>query len=432
MLKKIKTVLFQPVFKRNNKIELVSLILLIGFVAAVFFHYILGAYFNLGHPYNSFLFTPADKFNDFFNSIRMWYQYLVLEPNPYTCYFPLTYGFINIFRFIKPDILSLSIFLSLFVLFFVWYAWQNLKLENKIAKIKNVFIYSFLSFPVLFAIDRANFENFVFIFMALFIFFYVKKNYFISTIFLALAIAMKLFPAVFLILFFTDKKYKEIIYTLIITILSTVVTLIFFQGSIMENILRMIQNQGLNAQMYAIGHAGLNYGHSLFGFFKVLIAFFIKKADFVYYLQLYVPFILILFTCLILYIIFVEKQFWKKVAILVFAMCFFTPYAGDYKLMHLFIPLYLFINDDSPDKYNVIYTILFALLLIPKNYLSLVGIDYIYGGVLLDPLLMLIFLALILYNGFKQQTLKVLLANSKIIFFDQVQALKTMFKLRKL
>ncbi|MBT5988747.1 DUF2029 domain-containing protein, partial [bacterium] len=269
-------------------------------------------------------------------------------------------------------------------------------------------------------------------FMALFIFFYVKKNYFISTIFLALAIAMKLFPAVFLILFFTDKKYKEIIYTLIITILSTVVTLIFFQGSIMENILRMIQNQGLNAQMYAIGHAGLNYGHSLFGFFKVLIAFFIKKADFVYYLQLYVPFILILFTCLILYIIFVEKQFWKKVAILVFAMCFFTPYAGDYKLMHLFIPLYLFINDDSPDKYNVIYTILFALLLIPKNYLSLVGIDYIYGGVLLDPLLMLIFLALILYNGFKQQTLKVLLANSKIIFFDQVQALKTMFKLRKL
>ena len=48
-----------------------ALIIVSGFAASVFYHYIAGVYFNLDFPYTSFLATPA-KFTDFFD--------------PYTCF----------------------------------------------------------------------------------------------------------------------------------------------------------------------------------------------------------------------------------------------------------------------------------------------------------------------------------------------------------
>ena len=65
---------------------------------------------------------------------------------------------------------------------------------------------------------------------------------------------------------------------------------------------------------------------------------------------------------------FIETDFWKKVSLLVFIMLLFPYTSADYKLLHLFIPIVLFINNKKEEKNDLIYTILFALLLIPKNY----------------------------------------------------------------
>jgi hypothetical protein len=63
--------------------------------------------------------------------------------------------------------------------------------------------------------------------------------------------------------------------------------------------------------------------------------------------------------------------------------------SADYKLIHLFIPLFLLFNDDSPDKYSSAYLFLFGLLLIPKHYF-----DYLLPSVL-DPFIM-IFIAILI------------------------------------
>jgi hypothetical protein len=70
----------------------------------------------------------------------------------------------------------------------------------------------------------------------------------------------------------------------------------------------------------------------------------------------------------VLYVIFIEKEEWKRFAILIFAMLLLPPISADYKLLYIFIPLYIFINNKKPSKTEIIYLLMFCLLLIPKDY----------------------------------------------------------------
>ncbi len=54
----------------DKKIDLLCLIIVIGFFSAVAFHYYMGSYLGRSYPYNTFLFSPNDHFNDFFNVLR--------------------------------------------------------------------------------------------------------------------------------------------------------------------------------------------------------------------------------------------------------------------------------------------------------------------------------------------------------------------------
>ena len=140
---------------RKRKIEYLSLFTLAGFSLGVIFYYVF--------PNNPFLFIPQDRFNDFFNVLK-WNQYLPAEPSPNRSYFPFTYIVINCFRLVQPDVLSHFLFLALFIYFFVIFTSHNISTNNKVIDLKNLFIFSFFSYPVLFLVDRANFESFVFIF----------------------------------------------------------------------------------------------------------------------------------------------------------------------------------------------------------------------------------------------------------------------------
>jgi hypothetical protein len=51
--------------------------------------------------------------------------------------------------------------------------------------------------------------------------------------------------------------------------------------------------------------------------------------------------------------------------------------SGDYKLIHLFIPLFLFFNAQKSSRLDWLYALMFGLLLIPKDY-------YWFGKVISD------------------------------------------------
>ena len=105
---------YQPIIQ--EKINLISTILVVGFTLAVFYHYIEGMYHRQGYPFNTFLFIPQDRFMDFFNNFN-------ISLNPYSqdilgAYFPVSYIILGLF-FRFPSDLLFAFIIGFFVLYFL-------------------------------------------------------------------------------------------------------------------------------------------------------------------------------------------------------------------------------------------------------------------------------------------------------------------------
>jgi hypothetical protein len=179
------------------------------------------------------------------------------------------------------------------------------------------------------------------------------------------------------------------------------VPLVSFKGGFLNNVGRLLTNMGLYNKVYVIGGEGIYFGHSLFGLLKFIM---LIKNKIQLTVLIFMPYLVVALTGFILislYIIFIEKEFWKKVALLVFAMNLLPFVSGDYKLLHIFIPLFLFINNGVKTKLDYVYTILFGLLLIPKDYYHYPPIPEVTISVMLNPLIMLAITFLIIMQGTK-------------------------------
>jgi hypothetical protein len=64
-------------------------------------------------------------------------------------------------------------------------------------------------------------------------------------------ISMKLFPAVFLILLLSDKKYREILYTLLYVFILSLIPLLIFDGGIRSGLGNYLNNLTASQKMYA-------------------------------------------------------------------------------------------------------------------------------------------------------------------------------------
>jgi hypothetical protein len=251
----------------------------------------------------------------------------------------------------------------------------------------------------------------------MFIYFYQKGEVNYSVIPLAFAISMKLFPAVFLLLLFSDRKYKQLVYTIILVLILTLFSSFILYGGITGYLSKLMSNSNFYQMKYVIWDDGMDFGHSLFGFFKYVIYANNLDIGIASIVKPYNIFIVILAGLISVYIILIEKELWKKAALLVFIMCLLPTVSADYKLTYLYIPIFLFINFNAgvkqpalvskkndlkngtfPDYY---YIILFGLLLIPKNYRLVANI---YDGVYIDPVLMSLLAFLIIRSGISKGT----------------------------
>jgi hypothetical protein len=416
---------------KSFKINRLSLIVIGGFTIATVFHIIMSSYFKVGYPYNTFLFIPSERFGDFANSINA-----LKDLNPYLrdlrnstsigadiCnYFPLAVVMEYPFTLI-PLRYSFMVFMSAFIIFFAFYAdkhiyntgWRLItrkqpchfigQTESVSTRYLHTIILTFFAYPFLFALDRANFEVFLFFFLALFIIFFKQEKFLVSSLLLAIPIGMKLFPAVFLVLFANKKGFKYILSTVFFVLIFNMFSLLLFPGAMLANLKGMMFMQNIYMKMYVIGNDGLAYGHSLFGVMKTIMytlgyshdAMFAGKTI----LNAYLMVAFLVFTLLAAYIFFIETTLWKKIVLLVFSMNLFPYVSADYKLMYLFIPLFQFIQDEEVGRYDSAYLVLFGLLLIPKQYYFFH--DNISISIILTPLLMIMMSIVIIREGLMQK-----------------------------
>lgn len=377
-----------------QKIDTISIIIIAGFSFAVFYHYILGTYLGLTYPYDTFLFRPDDKFMDFFNMLVSPYR----DGKFHNVQFPFGQRLAQSFTIFPPNI-GLAVFFAIFVSFFLYVNYSNLKISIKEQTIKNVFVFSFLTYPFLFVVDRANIEVFVFIFLYMFIHFYRTQKILLSIVFLSCAISMKLFPAVFVILLLSDRKYKEAVYTCFLVMLISTIGYFSYDGNMVENIRAHMTTLNFYSMAYSIGNEGLYFGNSLWGPVKLMIIGSGIKCTPALATKVYSISVMILFAIISVYIIFKEKIFWKKIALLVFSMNLFPFVSGDYKLIHIFLPLFLFINDENKNRFDWLYAVLFGLLMVPKAYVHYPLNPEITSSLIISPLLMVFFTIVIVFQG---------------------------------
>jgi hypothetical protein len=166
-----------------------------------------------------------------------------------------------------------------------------------------------------------------------FSFFYGRKQYLASTIFLSLAISMKIYPAILLILFIPERKYREIVGCLLSTVVITLASLMCFRGGLLPNLNFLLQGSNIGSnwifgQFTSIDSNMVQRGVTILTFFKIfyfetgLLPAFIKSS----FSTIYLIFAALMGIVVVLYVIFLEKEIWKRVTLLIFSMLLLPPH----------------------------------------------------------------------------------------------------------
>jgi hypothetical protein len=366
-------------FDKSQRVQRIGTIILSGFIAAVAFHYLMGS-FGCTYPKNTFLFSPDDRFMDLFNILRG-----CQDRDPYNPdrigyiggYFPLAYFVGYLLSLIRPWVISFALYSLAFVAFFWVCNAKHLKLGGDRAgsDFPNALIFTFLTYPFAFVIDRANFDMLMFSLLVLFMICYRRRNYWPAGALLAVTIAMKVYTGVFLALFLADKRYKEAIFTGLLVVALTAASLAALNGGLVANWHKWMVEV---PKAYDIGVAHgsiIRFSSSLYTMIVTsgaLLADVHLNANAVFNTA-YSLAAAGLFAAATVYLWFVKRPPWKKVCLLTILMILLPYSSGDYRLLFLFVPIWLYVNDQTRSRYDPWYCLLFGALLIPKNYDTLVS-----------------------------------------------------------
>jgi len=420
-----------------EKIKIISSITWIGLIIAIIFHFIFNA--NKGYPFDTFLFLPTDRFNDFYGpseapSINNFNPYFHQSYSDNGLYLPIGYYFIWIFSiFGRP--LSLFMFLSLLTYLTYKLSFLSLpELPTKL-KIKTVFLISLLSYGFIYAIDRANVEPYLACCIFAFFYFYKKNNLHLSALFIAVAAAAKIYPILFILIFISDKKYKESLYTIIYMVLLVLLPLFVLKGGFINNLnyiltgFEPLESSIINGNVYDGTSSFMQQGISLFSGIKFLnIKLGLNIINLFFYYKIIVLIITITISSIVLLL---ENELWKK-AFLLTAIILILPHISfDYKLTLLLPCIYLYISADNINSNNIKKTkkisFLFGILLIPKAYYYLENFispgTYKYDvpvSTIITPIIILYLIFIISKDSFKNIT-SVKLINSLKLHYEAIK-----------
>jgi hypothetical protein len=389
---------------REEKIGWVSRWLVAGMALALCYHgtmSLLGA----GYPYDTFLFRPEDRFNDFWNPMRLAHDPYI-KPIEIGNYFPLNYVALNLLRPLGTP-WSLLFFTFSFLITFCVLCWFQLRGAFWYQSASRVVILTSCSYPIWFSLDRANLEIWAFGSTALWAYLYQRERSRAANFALALTLNLKPFPIVFWGLYAARGKWKDLLQCAMASAATFVFFMALLPGTVPDNIRRLMGNLNLYNKVYIEGSEGMPFAHSLFGVLKMAVGAAAPGGPLAYnadvLMRPYLALSLVVMVGLSFYLARVTLPWWAQMALLVSAMNLLPFFSADYKLLHIFLPLFAWINITSAEalpqapthqasrsdsvQSDKITGALFALLLTPKNIGHPWG-DEISLGSILNPLLL--------------------------------------------
>jgi hypothetical protein len=200
-----------------------------------------------------------------------------------TNYFPFAYVvLLPLLQVFKAGIgitaaVYFSIFLTIITLTLLR-RYQNFRAETKVIIILSIF----LSQPFLQMIDRGNNQLIVLSMLFVGLYFSSKGSNFVGPFCLGIAIALKLYPAIFALRFVQQRRWFELFITVKTTVLLTYISLLLFDRGVIPNFVEMLSdinkyrdigssNLSYNNSMMALLHSLLQLDINFFGIVDLLV-----------------------------------------------------------------------------------------------------------------------------------------------------------------
>lgn len=396
--------------EKQNKILLLSNIVLVGFIAAIFYHYVLGGMMHLSYPYDNFLFPPSISFSDFLDLLPH-----LTGLNPYSPpgdwqnYFPLTFILIYPFAFLKPALTAYIIFGGVLGAVFCVLNFMNIKCEkfNFFQNFQNFFILTFASYPLICLFDRGNVDMLIFPLFAAFVYALKKDKFVLGAVILAVINSMKPFSLLFLLLFLFKKKFKEFFLCGIINALLVFGGFMFFKGTMLDQMNILMQSWIYMKKSFILStnSMGMFGESSMFMPLKLLfckmgLPFSISTVKFAGFYNWFS----IAMTALTAVLVYREKIFWKQIMFLTVYMVLVPMISMDYKLVFLYVPIWLFLNTKEKTRFDIFYVILLGLLFIPKNIIFLLSqTEWFSLSIILNPIILALIFGLLTVQQFTKE-----------------------------
>ena len=357
---------------KRSRVRLLVTIVLVGTLASIVWHYVLGVYLGQGYPRSTFLYPPEYAFSDWGDVYSGAQEFLRGAPWQFG-YFPFA-GLAAVATTILPasvgSILMSALFLGLLAA--ILRRWVFDCEEHQLSRAQGIVILVGLSYPVLFVLDRGNMEMLVFAFIAGFFYFtYVREHPWLAALCLAAAIAFKLYPATLLLILLAERRFKPLVLTITIAAGLTAVSvglLAVVGHTSLTDLLQMNARGIANFQQTMVLEGnGVQHGHTLWGLVN-LLKLLRDHGVAGWQTSVYAVAAAAIFLGLVVYAVFRETERWKLV-LLATVPWLLLPYVSfDYILIGLYFPLVFFLNARRASRWDVVYIVLFGILLVPVDY----------------------------------------------------------------
>jgi hypothetical protein len=226
-----------------------------------------------------------------------------------------------------------------------------------------------LTGPMISLLDRGNLQLLLIGLCVFAAHSFANKRYSTAAVLFGLAIALKAYPVVFLVLFFREKKWKHLFLTIGTSIIATWIPLILYSGTPIALLRSVWENIRTWGDVYAYG--SLAYNNSIRGFLvsvdSLQIPYLSALGNFMYSNMI----IVILLVGLLALFVFLCPQVPRAEVVLVSVslIACLVDFVPPYVLGMYFVAIYFLWNDESqiPRRWLITYGWFIAILFMPRG-----------------------------------------------------------------
>ena len=348
-----------------------------GFLSAVIFHTLYPRLLQVGFPWDTYLFDPADRFNDWHNSVREarsmdpYYKY-------YTAYLPFSYiAFLSAARLSALNSTLLYLSVSIFLLAIAACCFWKVQLANMLkneSELRRIYapvllaLVIVLCYPLHFGLDRGNIDTWICALCILYVVLLNTRYAGVGSFALGVAIAFKGYPVALCLLALPIRRYFQALLPAVVGLVLTIYAFSFLNGGYHRNVAGLRMGMQAFRAQHVLGLLGTRYSADPYDAIRIVTLKWWHvmpgQALLTVYSLLSAGFALL---C-VYFTLFVPAKRWRRVMAVCLVAIIFPDVAADYKLLMLLPGLLCFIAEAKVSGRNSVVAFCLGGLLIPKNY----------------------------------------------------------------